>query len=114
MTLSERSIEKMTEYGIPEYMQGGLIRYFNSRIPPGDFLTAVLSNDLMEAYARADERNTHAMKAYTMWLYNCPPGRPNGWGSREAVDKWLTHNPDGEEQTKQHEQQQGDDDEIQI
>ena len=70
-------------------MQGGLIRYFNNRIPPGDFLIAVLENNLVEAVGRADEENVHCLKAYTMWLYNVPPGRPNGWGSPAAVNKWL-------------------------
>jgi len=87
--LSERDILKMSEYGIPERMQGGLIRYFDNRIPPGHFLTAVLSNDLMEAIARADDENVYCLKAYAMWLYNVPPGRPNGWGSPEAVKEWI-------------------------
>ena len=88
--VGEREIEKMTEYGIPGYMQGGLIRYFNDRLPPGGFLTAVLENDLMGAFAHADDTNKRRMRSYVMWLYNEVPGRPNGgWGSPEAVKKWL-------------------------
>lgn len=87
--LNEQQIEKMTEYGIPEYMQGGLIRYFNNRIPPGHFLTAVLENNRMVAFSRADETNREAMHSYCMWLYNQAPGRPHGWGSPEAVHEWL-------------------------
>lgn len=86
--LDDRQIAKMAEFGIPDYMQGGLIRYYDSRIPPGDFLTAVLSNDLMEAYNRADENNQHSMRAYVVWLYNCAPGRA-GYGSYDAVKTWL-------------------------
>ncbi len=87
--LGERRIAKMTEYGIPEYMQGGLIRYFENQIPPGNFLTAILQNDLMEAFGRADETNRYSMRAYVIWLYNAAPGRPNGWGSPKAVSEWL-------------------------
>ena len=87
--LSERDILKMSEYGIPDRMQGGLIRYFNQRIPPGHFLTAVLENNLVEAVNRADDENVHCLKAYVMWLYNVPPGRPTGWGSQKAVTEWL-------------------------
>ncbi len=87
--LGERRIAKMTEYGIPEYMQGGLIRYFENQIPPGNFLTAVLENDLMEAFGRADITNQDAMRSYVMWLYNAAPGRPNGWSSPEAIREWL-------------------------
>ena len=88
--LGQNNIDKMTEYGIPEYMQDGLIRYFENRIPPGHFLTAVLENALMEAFIHADDTNQHCMKSYVMWLYNCAPMRSHGaWGSREAVKKWL-------------------------
>lgn len=87
--LTETHIAKMSEYGIPERMQGGLIRYYNNRIQPGHFLTAVLENDLVEAVNRADHENVHLLKSYVMWLYNVPPGRPTGWGSPEAVADWL-------------------------
>ena len=88
--LTQKNIDAMTTHGIPERMQGGLIRYFNNRIQPGHFLEAVLSNDLMEAFSRADKENAACMKSYIMWLYNEPPGRPNGWGSPEAVSEWLS------------------------
>jgi hypothetical protein len=97
--LSDKAKAKMYEYGIPEYMHGGLIRYFENRLPPGDFLQAVLSNDLFEAFARADEINTYAMKAYVVWLVNQVPGRGSGiWGSREAVKNWLEGEDEDEEE----------------
>ena len=90
MGLDQRQIDKMTECGIPDYMHGGLIRYFDSHIQPGHFLTAVLSNDLMEAFSRADLTNRDAMHGYTMWLYNYAPGRASGaWGSAKAVEEWI-------------------------
>lgn len=88
--LTAESITAMTTHGIPERMQGALIRYFDKRIPPGDFLQAVLSNDLIESFGRADYENATQMRAYILWLYNEVPGRANGaWGSRQAVKNWL-------------------------
>ena len=88
--VTERDIEKMTEYGIPDYMQYGLIHYFEQRQPTGDFLRAVLENDLIGAFIFADDENKEYMRSYVMWLYNCPPGRsPNTWGSPAAVENWL-------------------------
>ena len=86
--LPQRSIDKAKEM-LPDYMVGGLVRYFNNRIPPGSFLTAVLSNDLMEAASCADDNNRQYLFQYCMLLYNNAPGRPNGWGSPEAVATWL-------------------------
>lgn len=87
MKLDAEQIESMTRYGIPEYMQGGIIRYYENRLPPGDFLTAVINNDLKEAVGRADEENRVLLHAYIMWFYNQAPG--NSWGRAGAVEKWL-------------------------
>ena len=55
-------------------------------IPGGDFLTAVLHNDLMEAFGRADMHNRLAMFDITRLLYNDVPSPC--YGSREACDAW--------------------------
>ena len=88
MKLTEKQIAKMSEYGIPERMQGGIIRYYENRLPPGDFLTAVINNDLKEAVGRADSENKVLLHAYIMWFYNQAPG--GSWGYAGASDKWLT------------------------
>ena len=91
IALGADAIAKMTEYGIPDYMQYGLISYFEKRQPVGDFLTALLENDLMGAFMVADDTNKECMSSYVMWLYNCPPGRsPSTWGSPTAVAHWLS------------------------
>ncbi len=87
MELSDKKIHKMSEYGIPEYMQGGIILYYENGIPPGDFLTAVINNDLKEAVGRADDTNVNALKAYVMWFYNQAP--TGSWGHAGACDEWL-------------------------
>lgn len=72
---------------IPDHMMGGLKRYVEDRIGPGDFLTAVLMNDLREAVGRADEENMANLPAYVAFLHNCVPA--NCWGSPLAVHDWL-------------------------
>jgi len=72
---------------IPEHMMASLHRYIEKRIPPGGFLTAVLTNDLAEACGRADDDNLRILPAYIAYLYNEAPG--GCWGSPESVKSWL-------------------------
>lgn len=55
---------------------------------PGSFLAAVLSNDLMEAFARADEMNTAYMRGIVFYLYNYAPRFC--YGDAQAVERWST------------------------
>lgn len=87
MKLSERQIEKMSEHGIPRYMHGGLIRYYENGIEPGSFLTAVINNDLKEACGRADDTNRHCLFNYIMWFYNEAP--TGSWGHSDATEQWY-------------------------
>jgi hypothetical protein len=51
-----------------------LTRFFTGEIPHlGDFLTAVVKNDLHEAFARADETNIKHMWTYLCFLHNEVP-----------------------------------------
>lgn len=78
----------MTDYSrLPEHMQAGARRYIERGIPPGHFLTAVLSNNMAEAFSRADDINTAAMLDWAMWTYNDIPR--NSHGSPEAVSAWI-------------------------
>lgn len=86
--LSPRAMNAMQEL-IPAHMHSSLVRYFERGCRPGDFLTAVLANDLHGALAHADDINKHALHGYHIWLYNYVPGRPNGWGSYEAVTEYV-------------------------
>lgn len=90
-------IQEMIERGrhlIPPYMWGGVERYMIHRIPPGHFLTAVFSNDLIGAFARADDENGANMRRYAQFLYNYAPR--GSYGSPEAVRAWL--NPETEKE----------------
>lgn len=70
----------------PDIIEG--IRQFADKgIPPGDFLWAVLSNDLKEAFGRADEGNIAAMFGIMSYCYNEIPS--DCWGSIQKVNAWL-------------------------
>lgn len=75
---------------LPAHCVNGMIAYFDERRPTGGFLAAVLANDLIGAFAHADDTNKVRLHDYAMWLYNYAPSRSTGaWGSYEAVQKWL-------------------------
>ncbi len=69
------------------HMASAVQRYIENRIPPGHFLTAVICNNLKEAFARADADNSAAMHGWVRWFYNEAPS--NCWGSHDAMRDWL-------------------------
>ncbi len=87
MDNGEEAVYTFRDFYIPAYMMGGIQRYINNGIPPGDFLTAVICNDLMEAVARADDTNIRNLPAYVAYFYNEAPSLC--WGSKEKFDKWY-------------------------
>jgi hypothetical protein len=72
---------------IPDYMIGGLRRYIENGVVPGDFLTAVLTNDLRGACARADDTNRDCLFQYVQFLYSYAPAPC--WGSPEKFSAWI-------------------------
>lgn len=68
-------------------MVEALDRYAQLRHPVGDFLTAVLCNDLKEACGRADDDNLHNLPAIVAYCYNVLP--MPCWGSPEKVAAWI-------------------------
>lgn len=80
---------KLDYTNCPENLQGGLQRYFEERLATGSFLRAVLENNLVQTYQKADESNIQAdsMLKLLRWLYNEAPSL--AWGSEEKVAKWL-------------------------
>jgi len=79
--------EKLAAAHIPEHMHDGYVLYLLHGIPPGSFLTAVLTNDLREACGRADEVNRAALYQHVFFLYNYAPR--NALGSLENVREWM-------------------------
>lgn len=88
----------MAEHGIPRpHIFRGIVapsnlvaklrRYVEHREQPGDFLCAVLANDLFDACAKADPENLAVLPAlagYCYWEIPSPC-----WGSKDKVLAWL-------------------------
>ena len=75
---------------IPKNTLEGLERYVKDRIHPGDFLQAVLENDLALSFSKADDENRKAMFEIVNYIYNIIPSKC--WGSSEQVRRWLDGN----------------------
>jgi hypothetical protein len=61
--------------------------YVDEGVPLGGFLTAVVCNDLKEAFGRADMANRHQMFEIVDYLYNeCPA---TCWGSKKRHEAWM-------------------------
>lgn len=74
---------------IPDYTLAAINRYVEERVPPSGFLSAVLENNLMEAFGRADENNRAALFEIVSYLYNDAPSAC--WGSPAKVSAWLSN-----------------------
>ena len=72
---------------LPAYMQDSVRLYIERGQPPGDFLRAVLENNLIEAFGHADEENERCMRVWARWLYMDVPS--SAWGSRKTVNTWI-------------------------
>lgn len=71
---------------LPEYMRFGMKAWIVEGVVPGDFLSAVLKNDLMKACAHADSVNRILLHKYAEWLYSYAP--TNCYGSEANFNKW--------------------------
>lgn len=72
---------------VPTHMHGGIACYVVLGIEPGDFLAAVLRNDLMGAARNADDENRTELFEYASLMYNV---FPNGsFGSPLAYRSWI-------------------------
>lgn len=69
-----------------DHLIDGLARFFNDGIRPGHFLTAVLTNDLHETFARADDITRAAIPKLMELLYNHAPAA--AWGSHGHYVSW--------------------------
>ena len=82
----------------PQDIKEALNRYVHKGYEPGSFLLAVLSNDLMGAFNRADDGNLEAMPHIMAYVYNEIPS--NVHGSREKVKAFLENHPAHREQAE--------------
>lgn len=71
---------------LPVHCRAGMRRYIEDGCLPGSFLRAVICNDLVGAFVRADDGNTLYMRAYTQFLqHEAPHG---AWGSLKNMEAW--------------------------
>lgn len=83
---------------IPYNAKHGIDQYVNNGIPTGDFLYAVLTNNLFEAAGRADEGNRYNLAAICEYIYNYIPAPC--WGTKEKVAEWLKLHRENPEQAE--------------
>lgn len=76
-----------SSFNIPDHMMAALLRYMNDGVEPGDFLSAVIRNDLSEAVSRADSTNIQIIPEYVRYLYNEAP--QGCWGSESKFKDWI-------------------------
>lgn len=72
---------------IPEKIIDAIERYVVDKIKPGDFLSAVLRNDLKESIGQADEEMEKLLPTIVRYVYNNIPH--TCWGSSKEFDQWL-------------------------
>lgn len=79
---------KKTPENIPPRILESLGAYVNERRPTGDFLRAVLENNLTETLRRADEESYKCLFDIVSYIYNEVPA--HCWGSAEKVRDWIS------------------------
>jgi hypothetical protein len=72
---------------IPERMMESVKAYIRDGRPTGQFLQAIICNDLLEACGRADDENIRIIPIFVSYFYNEAPSPC--WGSKEAYVKWV-------------------------
>jgi hypothetical protein len=71
---------------IPEHIRDGVALWISDGIAPGGFLSAVIRNDLKDAFGRADHINRERIHDIVSFFYSHAPSPC--WGSPEAFDRW--------------------------
>lgn len=71
------------------HMVDGVWLYLAHGIPPGSFLTALLSNQLVETVRRADMQNKACLMEWTNFLVSAI--HMDAWGSPAKVATWIAH-----------------------
>ena len=82
--------------GLPDMSQLALKNYFLYALPPGGFLTSLLSGQTwVEVISHADHWNKPILHKYLDWLHEYAPR--GSWGSLQRVESWLAKGPAYEE-----------------
>lgn len=83
----QREVKSMINYeSVPEHIQGAVRRYIEQGIIPGKFLQAVIRNDLIDSFARADDVNRDKLFDIVKFFYNEAPAEC--WRSEKKMQAW--------------------------
>ena len=83
----KEKLKQVTKNGL---VAESLINYIENCERTGQFVHALLSNDLKETVSRHDGRSN--LRGLVKWLYNYAPS--SCWGSEENVQNWLRRKKD--------------------
>ena len=72
---------------LPGNLGEGMRRYLERGVAPGDFMMAVLCNDLIRAVYHADDDNIHQFKNIVTWLM--AHAHVDSYGDPAKVAKWM-------------------------
>lgn len=81
-----REMDARNEY-VPHVTKKTIDDYVEHGYVPGSFVTAVLENNLMQAFGCADSNNTRYMRNICAYVYNDIPAACHG--SPQKVRDWL-------------------------
>lgn len=84
--------EQLAHERVPEHLREGLTEYLVEGRPMGRFLTAVVENDLYEAYRRGDPASLEGLPRIMSFLIWHAPS--SAWGSPAKVEAWLDSQPE--------------------
>jgi hypothetical protein len=74
---------------LPEHIRHGVEDYVLHGAEPGDFLHALVTNDLRRTCEHADRINRLVLFDIVSWFYNYAPSQC--WGSPELYARWVEH-----------------------
>lgn len=74
---------------LPEHMHCGVILWIEQGVDGGSFQSAVMRNNLVEAYGAADHINLASMRQWAEFLYLYAPS--GSWGSEKQINEWRKH-----------------------
>jgi len=72
---------------IPEHCRDSVRAYVEIGQPVGEFLQAVIANELSESVCRADDINIQRLADYVKFFWGDAPS--DCWGSRDKYQKWI-------------------------
>jgi hypothetical protein len=81
---------------IPELIIAQIDNFHVEHLPPGDFVQAVLENDLTSVLSFADEDSFKALRS--IWAYCHKSLPPEAWGNPDLVASWLSLEGQGEDE----------------